>query len=138
MVVYLFICEYIEDILKNLLIIFVLCISFIISKFIIFFFWIMMLILVVWVFILILGLLGNFFGFNIFLFLGFFLEFLICGGFFFLLFLFIVLLIFVMKSYVFFIILIVIIIMINFMFVNFKYKDLFLWIVILDIVNNEL
>lgn len=61
-VAYLFTREYAEDTLKNLLTIPVSRISFIISKFIILFLWIMMLTLVAWSLTLILGLLGNFPG----------------------------------------------------------------------------
>lgn len=97
-VAYLFTREYAEDTLKNLLTIPVSRISFIISKFIILFLWIMMLTLVAWSLTLILGLLGNFPGFNTTLLLGSFLKFLICGGLLFLLSSPIVLLTLVMKS----------------------------------------
>ncbi|WP_140159013.1 ABC transporter permease [Bacillus thuringiensis] len=63
-VAYLLTREYAEDTLKNLLTIPVSRISFIISKFIILFLWIMMLTLVAWALTLILGLLGNFPGFS--------------------------------------------------------------------------
>ncbi len=59
-VAYLLTREYTEDTLKNLLTIPVSRISFITSKFIILFLWIMMLTLVAWALTLILGLLGNF------------------------------------------------------------------------------
>ena len=98
----------------------------------------MMLTLVAWALTLILGLLGNFPGFNISLLLGSFLEFLICGGLLFLLSSPIVLLTLVMKSYVPPIILTVIITMTNLMLVNSKHKDLFPWTATLDIANNEL
>ncbi len=97
-----------------------------------------MLTLVAWALTLILGLLGNFPGFNIALLLGSFLEFLICGGLLFLLSSPIVLLTLVMKSYVPPIILTVIITMTNLMLVNSKHKDLFPWTATLDIANNEL
>ncbi|MBG9583540.1 bacitracin ABC transporter permease [Bacillus thuringiensis] len=137
-VAYLFTREYAEDTLKNLLTIPVSRISFIISKFIILFLWIMMLTLVAWSLTLILGLLGNFPGFNTTLLLGSFLKFLICGGLLFLLSSPTVLLTLLMKSYVPPIILTVIITMTNLMLVNSKHKDLFPWTATLDIANNEL
>ena len=137
-VAYLFTREYAEDTLKNLLTIPVSRISFIISKFIILFLWIMMLTLVAWSLTLILGRLGNFPGFNTALLLGSFLKFLTCGGLLFLLSSPIVLLTLIMKSYVPPIILTVIITMTNLMLVNSKHKDLFPWTATLDIANNEL
>lgn len=63
-IAYMFTREYTEDTLKNLLTIPVSRISFIISKFIILFLWIVMLTLVAWTLTLILGVLGGFPGVN--------------------------------------------------------------------------
>lgn len=59
-IAYLFTREYTEDTLKHLLTIPVSRISFIISKFIILFLWIIMLTLVAWTLTLLLGLIGSF------------------------------------------------------------------------------
>ena len=77
-IAYLFTREYTEDTLKNLLTIPVSRISFIISKFILLFLWIMML-------TLLLGLIGSFPGFSTALLLCSLVKFLICGGLLFLL-----------------------------------------------------
>ncbi|WP_142344505.1 ABC transporter permease [Bacillus cereus] len=130
-VAYLFTREYTEDTLKHLLTIPVSRISFIISKFILLFLWIMML-------TLLLGLIGGFPEFSITLLLGSLVKFLICGGLLFLLSSPIVLLTLVMKTYVPPIILTIIITMTNLMIVNSKHKDLFPWTATLDIANNEL
>ena len=137
-IAYLFTREYTEDTLKNLLTIPVSRISFIISKFILLFLWIMMLTLVAWALTLLLGLIGSFPGFSITLLLGSLIKFLICGGLLFLLSSPIVLLTLVMKTYVPPIILTIIITMTNLMIVNSKHKDLFPWTATLDIANNEL
>ncbi|PES89949.1 bacitracin ABC transporter permease [Bacillus cereus] len=132
-VAYLFTREYAEDTLKHLLTIPVSRISFIISKFILLFLWIMMLTLVAWALTLLLGLIGSFPGFSITLLLDSIVKFLICGGLLFLLSSPIV-----MKTYVPPIILTIIITMTNLMIVNSKHKDLFPWTATLDIANNEL
>ncbi|MFJ8357014.1 ABC transporter permease [Bacillus paramycoides] len=137
-VAYLFTREYTEDTLKHLLTIPVSRISFIISKFIILFLWIIMLTLVAWALTLLLGLLGNFSGFSTALLWGSLLKFLTCGGLLCLLSSPIVLLTLVMKTYVPPIILTIIITMTNLMLVNSKHKDLFPWTATLDIANNEL
>ncbi|MDF9451865.1 ABC transporter permease [Bacillus toyonensis] len=137
-IAYLFTREYAEDTLKHLLTIPVSRISFIISKFIILFLWIIMLTLVAWALTLLLGLIGSFPGFSTVLLLSSLVKFLICGGLLFLLSSPIVLLTVVMKTYVPPIILTVIITMTNLMLVNSKHKDLFPWTATLDIANNEL
>ncbi|OOR48407.1 ABC transporter permease [Bacillus pseudomycoides] len=137
-IAYLFSREYTEDTLKNLLTIPVSRINFIISKFILLFFWIVMLTLVAWGLTLLLGLLGNFSGFSSSLLFQSLIQFLMCGGFLFILSTPIVLLTLIMKTYVPPIVLTIIITLINLMSINSEHKDLFPWAATLDIANNTL
>ncbi|MEB9670284.1 ABC transporter permease [Bacillus anthracis] len=135
---YLFTREYAEDTLKNLLTIPVSRISFIISKFIILFLWIMMLTFVAWVLTLLLGIIFQFDGLSSSLMRESFVQFLIGGLLLFVLSTPIILLTIVLKNYVPTIVFTVVITMINLMTANSEHRALFPWAAAGDISRNTL
>ncbi|CAM4218631.1 bacitracin ABC transporter permease [Bacillus manliponensis] len=135
---YLFNREYAEDTLKNLLTIPVSRISFIMSKFITLFLWIMMLVFVAWVLTLCFGLLGSFDGLSVSLLITSFRQFLIGGVLLFILSTPIILITIMLKNYVPTIIFTIVITMINVMAANSEHRDLFPWSAAGDIARSEL
>lgn len=135
---YLFNREYAEDTLKNLLTIPVSRISFIISKLLLLFMWIIMLTSVAWALTLCFGLLGSFEGLSFSLMIVSFKQFLIGGILLFTLSTPIILIIIMLKNYVPSIIFTIAITMINVMVANSEHRDLFPWSAAGDIARNEL
>src|SRR5699024_11412290 len=112
---YLFNREYVENTIKNILTIPVSRVSFIMSKTLLLFMWIMMLTMIAWFLTLFLGLLRRFDGLDISLLVDSFKEFSIGGVLLFILSTHIILVTLVLKIYVLYIIFFVDIIYINFM-----------------------
>ena len=135
---YLFGREYLEDTLKNLLTIPVSRISYIMSKLVILFMWIMLLSLVSWGLTLLLGILGQFEGLNTLLIVEYLGRFITGGILVFILSTPIVLVAVVMKNYVPTIILTIVITMINVMSGNSEHRALFPWAAAGDIANGTL
>ncbi|MEK4083130.1 ABC transporter permease [Psychrobacillus sp. FSL K6-1415] len=135
---YLFGREYLEDTLKNLLTIPVSRISYIMSKLVILFMWIMLLSLVSWGLTLLLGILGQFEGLSTLLIVEYLGRFITGGILVFILSTPIVLIAVVMKNYVPTIILTIVITMINVMSGNSEHRALFPWAAAGDIANGTL
>lgn len=135
---YLFNREYMEDTLKNLLTIPVSRTSFILSKLLLLFMWIMMLTFVAWGLTLILGLLGQFEGLSIPLIIRSFKQFTLGGGLLFILSTPIILVTIVLKNYVPSIIFTIAITLVNIMTANSEHRGLFPWAAAGDIANNTL
>lgn len=135
---YLFNREYLEDTLKNLLTIPVSRISFIMSKLIILFMWIMLLTLFTWGLVLLLGVLTQFEGLSLLLIVKSLGNFFTGGILLFILSTPIVFLAIVMKNYVPTIIFTIVITLLNVMGYNSEHRDLFPWAAAGDIANNEL
>lgn len=135
---YLFNREYTEDTLKNLLTIPVSRISFLISKLLLLFLWIMLLTLVAWGLTLFLGLLGQFEGLSSSLIMESLGQFLIGGILLFILSTPVILITIVLKNYVSSIIFTIVITMINAMVASSEHRDLFPWYAAGDIARNDL
>lgn len=135
---YLFNREYMENTLKNILTIPVARISFIISKMLLLFMWIMMLTVVAWGITLVLGLLTKFDGLSTMLLIKSLKQFSVGGVLLFILSTPIILVTLVMKNYVPTIIFTVVITLINVMAGNSEHRDLFPWAAAGDIANNTL
>lgn len=135
---YLFNREYMENTLKNILTIPVARISFIISKMLLLFMWIMMLTVVAWGITLVLGLLTQFDGLSTSLLIESLKQFSVGGVLLFILSTPIILVTLVMKNYVPTIIFTVVITLINVMGGNSEHRALFPWAAAGDIANNTL
>ncbi|GEN85955.1 ABC transporter permease [Oceanobacillus sp. FSL W8-0428] len=135
---YLFNREYAENTLKNLLTIPVSRMSFIISKMLLLFMWIMMLSIIAWVLTLTLGLLTQFDGLDTSLLLDSLKQFSTGGLLLFVLSTPIILVTLVLKNYVPTIIFTVVITLINVMAGNSEHRGLFPWAAAGDISNHTL
>ncbi|MED4455727.1 ABC transporter permease [Metabacillus fastidiosus] len=135
---YLFSREYLEDTLKNILTIPVSRISFIISKLMVLFMWIILLTFVAWGLILLLGVLGQFEGLSLLLIAKSFGNFMTGGILLFILSTPIVLVAVVMKNYVPTIIVTIVITLINVMSGSSEHRGLFPWAAAGDIANETL
>jgi len=135
---YLFNREYTENTLKNILTIPVSRVSFIMSKTLLLFMWIMMLTVTAWGITLVLGLLTQFNGINISVLTESLKQFIIGGLLLFILSSPIILLTLVMKNYVPTIIFTVVITLINVMGGNSEHRALFPWAAAGDIANDTL
>lgn len=135
---YLFNREYVEDTLKNLLTIPVSRFSFITSKLLLLFMWIMLLTLVAWGLTVSLGVLLQFEGLNAPLVLKSFIQFLVGGGFLFILSSPIILITLITKNYVPPIIFAIVITLLNVMSGNSEDRGLFPWMAAVDIANGTL
>lgn len=135
---YLFSREYLEDTLKNILTIPVSRISFIISKLMVLFMWIILLTVVAWGLILLLGVLGQFKGLSLLLIAKSFGNFMKGGILLFILSTPIVLVAVVMKNYVPTIIFTIVITLINVMSGSSEHRGLFPWAAAGDIANETL
>jgi len=135
---YLFNREYMENTLKNILTIPVSRISFIISKTLLLFIWIMMLTMIAWSLTLFLGLLTQFDGLTTSLLLDSLKQFSTGGLLLFILSTPIILVTLVMKNYVPTIILTVVITLVNVMAGNSEHRALFPWAAAGDIANDTL
>lgn len=135
---YLFNREYVENTIKNILTIPVSRVSFIMSKTLLLFMWIMMLTMIAWFLTLFLGLLTQFDGLDISLLVESFKEFSIGGVLLFILSTPIILVTLVMKNYVPTIIFTVVITLINVMGGSSEHRALFPWAAAGDIANHTL
>ncbi|MDQ0242919.1 bacitracin transport system permease protein [Bacillus fengqiuensis] len=135
---YLFNREYVEDTLKNLLTIPVSRLSFITSKLLLLLIWIMLLTFIAWVLTLLLGVLLHFEGLNAPLVLKSFTQFLIGGGFLFILSSPVILITLILKNYVPPIIFAIVVTLLNVMSGNSEDRGLFPWMAAVDIANDTL
>src|SRR5699024_7721615 len=135
---YLFNREYVENTIKNIVTIPVSRVSFIMSKTLLLFMWIMMLTMIAWFLTLFLGLLTQFDGLDISLLVESFKEFSIGGVLLFILSTPIILVTLVMKNYVPTIIFTVVITLINVMGGSSEHRALFPWAAAGDIANHTL
>ncbi|GAB2571905.1 ABC transporter permease [Gracilibacillus alcaliphilus] len=135
---YLFNREYVEDTLKNLFTIPVSRISFIMSKMLLLFLWIMFLTAIAWALTLFLGWLTQFDGLTVDLLLASIRQFAVGGLLLFILSTPIILVTLVMKNYVPTIIFTVVITLINVMSGNSEHRALFPWAAAGDIANHTL
>ncbi|WP_019419932.1 ABC transporter permease [Paenibacillus sp. OSY-SE] len=133
---YLFNREYVEDTLKNLLTIPVSKISFIASKLVLLFIWILVLTLVAWGLTFILGLIGQYEGLNAAVLLQSLKQFLIGGSLLFLLSTPTIFVTFLFKNYVPTIIFTAVITMGNVALANREYKALYPWSAVHVIADN--
>jgi bacitracin transport system permease protein len=135
---YLFNREYLEDTLKNLLTIPVSRISFIMSKLLLLFIWIMVLTFVAWSLTLVLGWLAQFDGLSSSLIVESIKQFSIGGALIFILSTPIILIALVMKNYVPPIVFTIVVTMLNVMGGTSEHRDLFPWAAAGDIANGTL
>jgi hypothetical protein len=134
---YLFNREYVENTLKNLMVIPVSRISFILSKFILLFLWIMVLTLISWALTFFFGLIGQFQGLSAGVLLNTLKEYMIGGSMLFLLATPVIFITLFFKDYVATIVFTIAVVMVNVLILNSRYSPFYPWSAAILVTGNK-